>query len=294
MGCYDRILHTIAALVLRKVGVSKAKIHSMFSTIQRMVHCIRTAFEDSKDTYGGDDIGNWELEPQGILQGNASGPHIWTVVSSAVFNILRGKGHGSQFCTALSQEIFVLVGFSYVDDCDLIQTGKDMIELMTSMQQVVVSLTDQVEVTGGALEPSKSWYYLVDYKMKRGQWKAYNPPCPLTLSTRDKNKATIDLQRLPCNKASEMLGIYMAPSLNLTKMVEELRKKAVDWASRIRLGRASPQVAWTALHTTISAKLKYALPACTFNEAECNKIMAPAIMAGLPRAGISRMFPRAL
>ena len=140
----------------------------------------------------------------------------------------------------------------------------------------------------------KSWYYLVDYKMKRGQWKAYNPPCPLTLSTRDKTKATIDLQRLPCDKVSEMLGIYMAPFGNRNKMVEALRKKAVDWASRIRLGRASPQVAWTALHTTISAKLKYALPVCTFNEAECNKIMAPAIMAGLPRAGISRMFPRAL
>ena len=107
--------------------------------------------------------------------------------------------------------------------------------------------------------------------MKRGQWKAYNPPCPLTLSTRDKTKARIELQRLPCDKASEMLGIYMA-----------LRKKAVDWASRIRLGRASPQVAWTALHTTISAKLKYALSACIFNEAEYNKIMASAIMAGLP------------
>ena len=139
---------------------------------------------------------------------------------------------------------------------------------------MVDSWTDQVEVTGGVLdEPSKSWYYLVDcYKMKRGQWKAYTPPCPLTLSTRDKTKATIDLQRrLPCDKASKMLGIYMAPSGNRNKMVEELRKKAVDWASRIRLGRASPQVAWTALHTTISAKLKYALPACTFNEAECNK-----------------------
>ena len=86
----------------------------------------------------------------------------------------------------------------------------------------------------------------------------------------------------------------MAPSGNRSKMVEELRKKAVEWASRIRLGRASPQVAWTALRTTISAKLKYALSACTFNEAECNKIMAPAIMAELPRAGISRMFPQAL
>jgi hypothetical protein len=43
---------------------------------------------DSKGTHGGDDNGNWEHEPQGILQGNASGPHIWTVVSLVVFNIL--------------------------------------------------------------------------------------------------------------------------------------------------------------------------------------------------------------
>ena len=49
--------------------------------------------------------------------------------------------------------MFVLIGFSYVDDCDLIQTGQDVVEVMTSMQQVVDSWTDEVEVTGGALEP---------------------------------------------------------------------------------------------------------------------------------------------
>ena len=38
-------------------------------------------------------------------------------------------------------------------DCDLIQTGQDVVEVMTSMQQVVDSSTDEVEVTGGALEP---------------------------------------------------------------------------------------------------------------------------------------------
>ena len=59
----------------------------------------------------------------------------------------------------------VLIGFSYVDDCDLIQTGQDAVEVLTSMQQVVDSWTDQVEVTGGVLERSQSWYYLVDYKM---------------------------------------------------------------------------------------------------------------------------------
>jgi hypothetical protein len=150
--------------------------------------------------------------------------------------------------------MFVLIGFSYVDECDLIQTGQDAVEVLTSMQQVVDSWTDQVKVT----------------------LKKLVLPCGLQDVTRtvENLRPTLPFnlfQRLPCDKASEMLGIYMA-----------LRKKAVDWASRIRLGRASPQVAWTALHTTISAKLKYALSVCTFNEAKCNKIMAPAIMARLP------------
>ena len=61
--------------------------------------------------------------------------------------------------------MFVLIGFSYVDDCDLIQTGHDAVEVMTSMQQVVDSWTDQGEVAVGVLKHSKSWYYLVDYKM---------------------------------------------------------------------------------------------------------------------------------
>ena len=41
-GCYDRIIHTAAALALLRVGIPHQKIKSMFSTIQKMVHQIRT------------------------------------------------------------------------------------------------------------------------------------------------------------------------------------------------------------------------------------------------------------
>jgi len=70
-GCYDRIIHNAAALVLLRIDLSHAKIHTMFKTIQRMVHRIRTAFGDSERTYGGDDFENWLFAPQGIFQGNA-------------------------------------------------------------------------------------------------------------------------------------------------------------------------------------------------------------------------------
>ena len=39
-GCYDRIIHTAAALALLRVGIPHSAISSMFSSIQHMIHKI--------------------------------------------------------------------------------------------------------------------------------------------------------------------------------------------------------------------------------------------------------------
>ena len=62
-GCYDRIVHNAAALALLRIGVSNAKIHTMFASIQRMIHRVRTVFGDSELTYGGDDFEIWLFAP---------------------------------------------------------------------------------------------------------------------------------------------------------------------------------------------------------------------------------------
>ena len=56
---------------------------------------------------------------------------------------------------------------------------------------------------------------------------------------------------------------------------------------RVRRGNSSRQEAWTALHSNISAKLKYPLPACTLSEKECKSITYPAIQVALPKSGIT-------
>ena len=289
-GCYDRIVHNAAALVLLRLGLSHAKIHSMFTTIQRMVHRVRTAFGDSETTYGGDDFENWLFAPQGILQGNASGPAIWTIISSLIFDILRSKGHSDRFCSAISKELFLLVGFAYVDDCDLIQSGQDPLEVAKSMQTVVQQWGDLMEVTGGALnlDPSKSYWYMVEYVWKHGKWCTSDADIgDFDLVARNADGDYISLTRLNCDDESEMLGLWMSPSGNNKKMINSLRLAAVNWAAKLRLGRSSQAEAWKALNTTISRKLMYPLPALTLTEKECTYIMAPAIRTALPKAGIS-------
>ena len=58
---------------------------------------------------------------QRVLQGNARGPSIWIALSSVLFEILHKGGFRTKFKSALSKKILTLVGFAYVDDCDLIQ-----------------------------------------------------------------------------------------------------------------------------------------------------------------------------
>jgi hypothetical protein len=78
-SCYDRIVHAITSLCLRRQGIAKSEVVCMFSTLQNLEHTIRTAYGDSEETYGGD---LWVILPmQGVYQGNGAGPLIWAVVS---------------------------------------------------------------------------------------------------------------------------------------------------------------------------------------------------------------------
>ena len=286
-GCYDRIVHTAAALALLRLGIRHTKINSMFESIQRMVHKVRTAFGDSEKTYGGDDLGDWKNYPQGILQGNASGPAIWSVLSSIIFEILHKRGYSNHFCSALSRQLFLLIGFSYVDDCDLFQSGTDRHEVLESMQDLLDNWGALMKVTGGALRTDKSWWYLVQFVWERGQWTPIDAGNNLKLYATNADGMRVELNYLSCATASEMLGIWMTPNGNNTFLVNNLQEKATDWASKISTSKASHFEAWTALQSTISAQIKYPLPASTLTETECKSIMHPAFKAALPKAGIA-------
>ena len=188
---------------------------------------------------------DWQFTPQVVLQDNATGPTIWSVLSSVIFEmILHEKGFGVEFCSAISKQLFLLVGFSYVDDCDLIQSGEDPLTVARSMQRVIQQWGDLVEVTGRALASDKTNWYLVDCFWKRGKWIAADTQLEFALIAKTEENNCVLLNRLSCSTASEMLGIWMAPNGCKKKMIQEMRKSAVEWGAKIRRGRPSQEEAW--------------------------------------------------
>ena len=189
----------------------------MFDTIQHIVYRIRTAFGDSDITYGGDDIGDWWNYPQGVLQGNTCGPDKLITLSSVVFDILHKRGFGVDVTSSISKDFFKIVGFAYVDNYDLIQSGSDPLTILASIKDLINSWSSLMEVTGGALSAEKSFWYLVYYVWHRGKWIVHDAGGGYNLIGADPTGERVALSRLSCSDSSEMLGVWVTPNWDTSK-----------------------------------------------------------------------------
>ena len=290
-SCYDRVVHSAASLALQSVGVPKMALKCMFNTIQDLVHCVRTAYGQSKETYGGAST-QYMCKPQGLGQGNGAGPTIWSILSSTVFESLSTQGYSTTFCSALSLGLLRLCGFSYVDDSDLIADGVTVQEVYKQLQAILTEWDNLMQVNGAAIAPEKCWWYLVDFTWTGSKW-TYTSPLPTDqLKVRDKTGTMQTLSRLQHNKAMEMVGVILAPDGNSKEQVRALRKKTSTWAHKVTKSPMEPDAAWCALKQTILKTVEYPLAATTLTEKETTHVMAPALMVGLPRSNILRTFPR--
>ena len=86
----------------------------------------------------------------------------------------KRKGWGSTILSPLSGTLIHFLGELYVDDTDLIvfqPTYYDTSDLWDDLQSSVMDWGDLLLATGGALNPSKCLWYLVDYECLDGEWQ---------------------------------------------------------------------------------------------------------------------------
>jgi hypothetical protein len=52
-SCYDRLVHSVASIVMQQQNVLDTACICMFTTLQNLEHTVRTIYGDSDDGYGG-------------------------------------------------------------------------------------------------------------------------------------------------------------------------------------------------------------------------------------------------
>jgi hypothetical protein len=292
-ACYDLIGHAQASLCMQRQGVPLRAVQCLFTTLQEAKHSVRTAYGDSNYTYGGS---GWIKPLHGIGQGNGGGPPIWAVISSTLLDTLRSKGTGLTLPSPISHLPLSFVGYTFVDDNDLVQSDGDTpSNTVLKLQKAVDLWEGGLKCTGGALGPDKSYWYLVSFSWTGGKWY-YSPvsDTPTTLHMNDINDVRRVVRRIPTNHAEETLGVWIAPDGNTNTQVKKLLDKALQWADQMRTGVIRKDETWLALHSTIWRTLSYPLNAVNITKAHWEKIMSPIINFALPTMGVCRNFPRDL
>ena len=158
-SCYDRIVHSVAMLSMRRMGYPVQPLISLFSTLQELRQHIRTSAGDSEDFFDGS---HTDIPMQGVGQGNGAGPAIWAVVSTPALKLLSIEDLGVLFTSAINKEEITLVGFAFVDDCDLATSSRGATdctpeeEVTARMQKSFDTWIGGLNATGGAVVADKS------------------------------------------------------------------------------------------------------------------------------------------
>jgi hypothetical protein len=213
--------------------------------------------------------------------------------------MVRAAGYGATFVSAISCAIVSFVCYAFVDDTDLVHTrhGDDIAgaDLIPEMQDVLDHWEGGLRTSGGALVPSKSHWYLVDFKWKNGSWRSCSiADCPGDISMRDHEGSRATLARVEVTEARKSLGIMIAGDCNWKAEEARLLRASVLWKSHVKAGHLSSSDAWYALNHTIMKTVEYPMMATYLSKAQCEKIMRPFLNAGLSASGVVRSMPPAI
>jgi hypothetical protein len=118
-SCYDRIVYSITSIIMQHQNFPASSCICVFTTLQNLHYTVRTIYGDSKSSCGGT---LREVPYSGVGQGNGAGPAIWAVVSTPVLKMMKDEGFGFMYKTSIEGKQLHFVGYSFVDDTDIIQS----------------------------------------------------------------------------------------------------------------------------------------------------------------------------
>ena len=291
-SCYDRMVHTVASLALRRIGAPKSAVRCMSTCIQYMRHHIRTAYGDSKHFYGGQ-----EDDPlQGGGQGNPAAPPMWIAITVILLSIMNSLLPGLEVVAPITLVTAILTVIMYVDDSTIFVIGKNKesnIEVIRRAQSYMNLWCQFLWVTGGALRPEKCWFTFVKFKWTDGFWEYDDEErTDEEITATDASRERRCVSRLKSSEGARILGVRIAADGNNRTEKEYLLQRTEQWAEQIRVGYLTRYDAALALKTTISKTWQYPVVATTFTWEDALDIMVPAYKTALSKMGCNRNIPR--
>ena len=201
-------------LAARRCGMPETAVQTHADCLNLMKYTVKTIHGISENNYHGT-----TFEPLfGTGQGSGASPSVWLTLVVVLMNTLdRIIPDRMTFRSPNSPQRHDRLIDAFVDDTSLGFTDPGMVTLETmiaKLNHIAQTWEKILFYSGGALNLSKcSWYTMFwDWKNGRPSLRPIDSTDPtLTLVTQGQTNESSTIKRLPLNKASRILGVYLAP-----------------------------------------------------------------------------------
>ncbi|CAJ1960545.1 unnamed protein product [Cylindrotheca closterium] len=296
-SCFDRVVHWVAVLAMMRLAITWNALRMMFDTLATSMHRVRTGSGDSEESFHPPSM----VPFQGCGQGNGAGPPIWVSVSSVIIQMMTAMSFGFKCLTAIDSQLITAQCFCFVNDMDVIKAGKPVEQsgedICHSVQQAASMWAGGSSATGGAINPEKSFWWLIDFvwDSREGKWRFRRthqllPDHPLQIPGLTGELEA--LRRLEPDEAEKTLGVMLNPLEDQHAHVAHLKSIAKKWSEQVRSGHLHKYDVIPLIKTTVMKSLEYPMVLTTLDAATWVSIMSPVLQVCLPKAGICRSFPR--
>jgi hypothetical protein len=168
---------------------------------------------------------------------------------STIMACYKKADYGSSIVSPMSGIIIEFMGEIYVDDSDLLvflENEFDCRKLMQVVQKSLDAWAGLLNVTGGALNQDKCYWYLVSYTCINGDWE-YDHLTEFTLTIPLLDRARAEIQQTNIDEANKMLGVWSTPSGDDTRHLKEcIIAKTRTWMEQIKNSPLPTHLVWQA------------------------------------------------
>jgi hypothetical protein len=299
-SCYDRIICNLAMVISKYFGMSTRACQTQAATLQNMQFRLRTALGDSKKSYQH----SASTPVHGSGQGSCASPCLWLLISSILMECLEIEGNGLKIQDVNTHTVMKQWIEGFVDDTSLFTNlptyTSNIIDLTSAITDDLQIWAGLLEASGGKLELSKCFYYILSWK-----FNTEGDPAPTSIADQREltdqisifdstTSSTTLIPQKEVTEAHKTLGVWKSPIGDESKQKKILQEKSDHFATKIASAQLTRYQARLAYNAMYSPAMTYCLPACNINAADLEKIQRKAVEYTLPALGFQRCLPRAI
>ena len=305
-SCYDRIIKSLAMIACIAVGLPLLAAAMHNKTHHGMQHSIKTRHGTLRP-YSGTDTDAFE----GTGQGSGASPAIWLLYSVSLLRAFQNFTPGMTVSSPFESLLVTILAIFYVDDgMPGINDSQESVAaplalLLQQAEDATQSWERLLFASGGALEMSKCFAYVVYWDLSDGKHRMFLPDevpggvtesgrstGPISLTYGDESNVRHKLELVSPWTGRRTLGVRLAPAGTRKEEFNYRRAQSRELALKIAGSVLLRETARIGYHMMVRPKLEYPLAVTQFTQLECDQITSLVIRACLSRMGYNYNSPK--